>query len=173
MISPSGTSRAKIGRVGHRHPLQIRVTPRSGRAPPAPSAASCAASSDGSVNQRILPIPSKRKKTPMQIRRIARPVACRSIAMSPPLRPLQRPGRALQRADDDRRLLRRARVVARVDRFAHAGNRLHAVARCTGPARRSRGGTTADRASPAGSIRSRSAMISRRLIAARSCARAP
>ena len=43
------------------------------------------------------------------------------------LRPLKRLRRALQRADDDRGLLCGARIVPRVDRFADARNRLHAV----------------------------------------------
>jgi len=82
VISPSGTSRAKIAEYGSATRSRyawLHDPAGTDCAQPA----SCPASCELSVNQRIFPIPSKRKKIPIAIRSIARPVACRSIAICP------------------------------------------------------------------------------------------
>jgi hypothetical protein len=117
VISPSVTSRANNAECG----IATRSSTGGSTIQPAPPVQAASCPPAATVGEPAdLPMPSKMKKIPTAIRRMARPVPWRSMATTC--------CRALERADDDHRLLRRTRVVARIHRFAHARDGLHAVA---------------------------------------------
>jgi hypothetical protein len=91
-ISPRGTRRANSDACGIA--TRARYHALIGPGDAWDHSASWVARMDGSVNQRILPRPSKTKNTPMQMRRTAQAVVCLFMSSSLDIEEAGRAGQA-------------------------------------------------------------------------------